>query len=118
MTPEKPNSDEQRHKRRRYYRISNNILRSIGIILGIGMLLYFLFDIQSVIAYLLIYCGHLDRQARCDVSKGQAKISENSSRYFYDFVDDRRIGGDCLHLVPVLTEQGKNLYSLDWGTYR
>ena len=34
--------------------ISNGILRALGIILGISLLLYFLFEIQSVIVYIII----------------------------------------------------------------
>ena len=34
--------------------ISNGILKAVGIILGIALLLYFLYQIQSVIAYILI----------------------------------------------------------------
>ncbi|HZJ18858.1 MAG TPA: AI-2E family transporter [Pricia sp.] len=115
MNLEKPNSDELRRKRKKYYRISNNILRSIGILLGIGLLLYFLLKIQSVIVYLLIsIVATLIGRPIVMFLRARFKFPKIAAVIFTILLMVGVLAGIAYIFVPVLTEQGKNLYSLDW----
>ncbi len=115
MNLEKPNSDELRRKRKKYYRISNNILRSIGILLGIGLLLYFLLKIQSVIVYLLIsMVATLIGRPIVMFLRPRLKFPKIAAVIFTILLMVGVLAGIAYIFVPVLTEQGKNLYSLDW----
>jgi predicted PurR-regulated permease PerM len=112
VDPEKQNTDELRRK---YYRISNNILRAIGILLGIAALLYFLFKIQSVIAYLLIaIVATLIGRPIVVFLRARLKFPKILAVIFTILLLVGVLAGIVYIFVPVLTEQGKNLYSLDW----
>lgn len=116
MNDVEQNPDELHPKKhRKYYKISNNILRSIGILLGIGILLYFLFKIQSVIAYLLIsMVVTLIGRPVVMFLRGRLKFPRILAVTFTVLLMLGLLAGVLYIFVPVLTEQGKNLYSLDW----
>ena len=115
MEHEKPNKDILRRKRRKYYRISNNILRAIGILLCIAILFYFLFKIQSVIAYLLIsVVATLMGRPIVIFLRGRLKFPKILAVVFTILLMISVLAGIVYIFVPILTEQGKNLYSLDW----
>ncbi len=115
MNLEEQNADELRRKRRKYFRISNNILRAIAILLGIVILLYFLFKIQSVIAYLLIsVVATLIGRPIVIFLRAKLKFPKIVAVIFTIVLMMGVLAGIVYIFVPVLTEQGKNLYSLDW----
>lgn len=111
----KRNTDELRQKRRKYYRISNNILRAIATVLGLGILLYFLFEIQSVIAYLLIsVVATLIGRPIVFFLRAKLKFPRTLAVISAILLMVGVLAGIVYIFVPVLTEQGKNLYALDW----
>lgn len=108
--------DGLRRKRRKYYyRISNNIVRATGILLGIALLLYFLYKIQSVIAYLLIaFVVTLIGRPIVIFLRTRLKFPKIIAVVFTILLMLGVLAGILYIFVPVLTEQGKNLYSLNW----
>ncbi|MUH36881.1 AI-2E family transporter [Zobellia amurskyensis] len=94
--------------------ISQGILRSVGIILGIVLLLYFLWKIQSVIAYLAIAAviALIGRPVVLFLRR-KLKLPNTLAVIITMALMISVLGGIIALFVPLLTEQGKNLSLLD-----
>ncbi|MGP1993398.1 AI-2E family transporter [Zobellia laminariae] len=94
--------------------ISQGILRSVGIILGIVLLLYFLWMIQSVIAYLTIAAvTALIGRPVVFFLRRKLKLPNTLAVIITMVLMVSVLAGIIALFVPLLTEQGKNLSLLD-----
>jgi len=94
--------------------ISQGILRSVGIILGVALLLYFLWMIQSVIAYLAIAAvTALIGRPVVFFLRRKLKIPNTLAVIITMVIMVGILAGIIALFVPLLTEQGKNLSLLD-----
>lgn len=94
--------------------ISQGILRSVGIILGIVLLLYFLWMIQSVIAYLAIAAvTALIGRPVVFFLRRKLKLPNTLAVIITMVLMVSVLAGIIALFVPLLTEQGKNLSLLD-----
>jgi len=94
--------------------IANGILRAVGIIVAIALLLYFLFEIQSVIVYILI-AGVISLIGRPIVLFLRRKLKFRNTLAVVAtmvFLIGIFVGIISL-LIPLLVEQGQNLSLLD-----
>lgn len=94
--------------------ISQGILRAIGVIVGILILLYFLWQIQSVIAYLVIAAviALIGRPIVLFLRK-KLKLPNTLSVILTMIFMVSIFAGIIALFVPLLTEQGRNLSLLD-----
>ncbi|MGB6269174.1 MAG: AI-2E family transporter, partial [Olleya sp.] len=94
--------------------IANGILRAIAIFIGIALLLWFLYKIQSVIVYLII-AGVVSLLGRPIVIflKRKLKFKDSIAVVTTMFVFLLVIFGIISLFVPLIVEQGKNLSLLD-----
>lgn len=94
--------------------ISQGILRSVGIILGVALLLYFLWMIQSVIAYLAIAAvTALIGRPVVFFLRRKLKLPNTLAVIITMVLMVSVLAGIIALFVPLLTEQGKNLSLLD-----
>lgn len=94
--------------------ISNGILRAVAIILGIALLLYFLWQIQSVIAYLAIAAVvALIGSPIVYFLRKRLKLPNLLAVILTMLLLVSVFVGIIALFVPLLTEQGKNLSLLD-----
>ncbi|SDE75439.1 Predicted PurR-regulated permease PerM [Pricia antarctica] len=94
--------------------ISTGILRAVGIILGISLLLYFLWQIQSVIAYLAIAAViALIGSPVVYFLRRKLKFPNLLAVILTMLLMLGIFAGVIALFVPLLTEQGKNLSLLD-----
>ncbi|CAM3342791.1 AI-2E family transporter [Zobellia roscoffensis] len=94
--------------------ISQGILRSVGIILGVALLLYFLWMIQSVIAYLAIAAViALIGRPVVFFLRRKLKVPNTLAVIITMVLMVGILAGIIALFVPLLTEQGKNLSLLD-----
>ncbi|HUH46576.1 MAG TPA: AI-2E family transporter [Arenibacter sp.] len=96
--------------------IANGILKAFGIIVGIALLLYFLYKIQSVIGYILI-SAVVALVGRPIVSflRKKLKFPDTLAVVFVMLFMIGIFASVVALLVPIITEQGKNLALLDLG---
>ena len=94
--------------------ISKGILRAVFIIIGIALLLYFLYKIQSVLAYLTI-AAVIALMGRPVVLflRRKLKFPNTLAVVVTMLVMVGLLAGVLALFVPLLTEQGKNLSLLD-----
>ena len=94
--------------------IANGILRAVGILVGIALLLYFLYKIQSVIAYILI-AAVIALIGRPIVSflRRRLKFPNTLSVIVVMLLMVGAFVSVAILFVPIITEQGKNLALLD-----
>lgn len=94
--------------------ISKGILRAVFIIIGIALLLYFLYKIQSVLAYLTI-AAIIALMGRPVVLflRRKLKFPNTLAVVVTMLVMVGLLAGVLALFVPLLTEQGKNLSLLD-----
>ena len=94
--------------------ISNGILKSLGILVGIALLLFFLYKIQSVIAYLAIAAIiALIGRPVVQFLRRKLKFPNTLAVILTMLVFIGIIAGIIALFVPLITEQGKNLSLLD-----
>lgn len=94
--------------------ISNGIIKAIGIISGIVLLLFFLYKIQSVLAY-LAFAAVIALIGRPIVlfQRRKLKLPNTLAVIITMLFMVGLIGGIIALFVPLLTEQGKNLSLLN-----
>ncbi|PKA96821.1 putative PurR-regulated permease PerM [Flavobacteriaceae bacterium MAR_2009_75] len=94
--------------------ISQGILRAVGIILGIALLLYFLYQIQSVIAYLAIAAviALIGRPIVLFLRR-KLKLPNTLAVILTMLFMVAIFAGVIALFVPLISEQGKNLSLLD-----
>ena len=94
--------------------ISNGILRAVAIIAGVALLLFFLYRIQSVIAYLMIatVVTLIGRPIVFFLEK-KLKFNNTLAVVVTILLMFGILAGVIALFVPLLTEQGKNLSLLD-----
>lgn len=94
--------------------IANGILRAIGILLGIFVLLYFLYAIQSVIIYIII-AGILSLIARPIILflREKLKFPNTIAVVTTMFLMLSLLTGLIFLFVPLVVEQGKSLSLLE-----
>ena len=94
--------------------IANGILRALGIIIGIFLLGYFLYTIQSVIIYIII-AGILSLIARPIILflRRRLKFPNTIAVFFTMVLMLGFLTGLILMFIPLITEQGKSLSLLE-----
>lgn len=94
--------------------IANGILKAVGVIVGICVILFFLYKIQSVIVYLLI-AGFLSLVGRPIMKflKGKLKFNETLAVITTMFLFIILILGIVGLFIPLVLEQSENLSLLD-----
>ncbi len=94
--------------------ISQGILRAVGILVGIALLLYFLYQIQSVLAY-LAFAAVIALIGRPIVLflRRKTKLPNTLAVIITMILMIGVIGGIIALFVPLITEQGKNLSLLN-----
>ncbi|ARV06217.1 AI-2E family transporter [Polaribacter sp. SA4-10] len=94
--------------------IANGILRALGIIIGIFLLGYFLYTIQSVIIYIII-AGILSLIARPIILllRKKLKFPNTIAVVFTMVLMLGFLTGLILMFIPLITEQGKSLSLLE-----
>ena len=94
--------------------IANGILRALGIIIGIFLLGYFLYAIQSVIIYIII-AGILSLIARPIILflRRRLKFPNTIAVVFTMVLMLGFLTGLVLMFIPLITEQGKSLSLLE-----
>ena len=94
--------------------IANGILRALGILLGIFILSYFLYAIQSVISYIII-AGILSLIARPLILflRKKLKFPNTLAVIFTMFLMIGLLTGLVLMFIPLVAEQGKSLSLLE-----
>jgi predicted PurR-regulated permease PerM len=94
--------------------IANGILRALGIIVGVLLLLYFLYTIQSVIVYIII-AGILSLIARPFILflRKKLKFPNTIAVVFAMTLMLGLLTGLILMFIPLITEQGKSLSLLE-----
>ncbi len=94
--------------------IANGILRALGIILGIFILIYFLYAIQSVIIYLII-AAILSLIARPGILflKRKLKFPNTLAVVTTMFLMLGLLTGLILMFIPLIVEQGRSLSLLE-----
>lgn len=94
--------------------IANGILRAVGIIVGILLIVYFLYKIQSVLAYLCIAAviALIGRPIVIFFRK-RLKIPNTIAVIITMLLMVGLFSGIIALFIPLLTEQGKNLSLLD-----
>jgi predicted PurR-regulated permease PerM len=99
--------------------IANGILRSIAILTGVVLLLYFLYLIQTVLIYLL-FAGVVALIGRPIVQflKKRLKFPETLAVIVVILFILGLLVGLILLFIPVLVEQGKNLSILDVNDFQ
>ncbi|WP_273566541.1 AI-2E family transporter [Maribacter halichondriae] len=94
--------------------IASGILRAVGVIIGIGLLLYFLYKIQSVLAYLAIAAViALIGRPLVLFLRRRAKFPNTLAVVATMVLMVGLLVGIVALFVPLLTEQGKNLSLLN-----
>jgi len=94
--------------------ISQGILRAIGVLVGIALLLYFLYTIQSVIAYLAIAAvTALIGSPLVRFFRLRLKLPNILAVIITMVLMVGLLVGIIALFIPLLTEQGKNLSLLD-----
>ncbi len=90
--------------------IANGILRALGIIVGVFLLLYFLFKIQSVIVYVII-AAILSLIARPIIIflRRKLKFPNTIAVVFTMFLMLSLLVGIIVLFIPLVMEQGKSL---------
>lgn len=96
--------------------ISNGILRSIGILIGIAALLYFFYAIRTVLVYIII-AGVLSLIARPIIQflKGRLKVPNTLAVVITIFFFTSLIYGLIRLFVPLISQQGRNLSLLNFN---
>jgi predicted PurR-regulated permease PerM len=94
--------------------IANGILRALGILVGIFLLSYFLYAIQSVISYIII-AGILSLIARPIILflRNKLKFPNTLAVIFTMFLMISLLTGLVLMFIPLVAEQGKSLSLLE-----
>jgi predicted PurR-regulated permease PerM len=94
--------------------IANGILRALGILVGIFILSYFLYAIQSVISYIII-AGILSLIARPLILflRKKLKFPNTLAVIFTMFLMIGLLTGLVLMFIPLIAEQGKSLSLLE-----
>ncbi len=94
--------------------IANGILRALGILVGIFILSYFLYAIQSVISYIII-AGILSLIARpiILILRKKLKFPNTLAVIFTMFLMIGLLTGLVLMFIPLVAEQGKSLSLLE-----
>jgi predicted PurR-regulated permease PerM len=94
--------------------LANGILRSLGILLGIFLLVYFLYAIQSVIIYIII-AGILSLIARPIILflRRKLKFPNTIAVVFTMVLMLGLLTGLIAMFIPLITEQGKSLSLLE-----
>ncbi|MGJ8743076.1 AI-2E family transporter [Polaribacter sp.] len=94
--------------------LANGILRALGIVVGIFLLGYFLFTIQSVIVYIII-AGILSLIARPIILflRKRLKFPNTLAVVFTMVLMLGFLTGLILMFIPLITEQGKSLSLLE-----
>jgi len=94
--------------------IANGILRALGIIVGVLLLLYFLYAIQSVIVYIII-AGVLSLIARPIILflRKKLKFPNTIAVVFAMALMFSLLTGLILMFIPLIAEQGKSLSLLE-----
>ncbi|WP_339709678.1 AI-2E family transporter [uncultured Kriegella sp.] len=94
--------------------ISQGILRAVGILIAIALLLYFLYQIQSVLAY-LAFAAVIALIGRPIVFflRRKMKLPNTLAVIITMILMISVIGGIIALFVPLITEQGKNLSLLN-----
>ncbi len=94
--------------------ISNGILRALAIVLGIGLLLYFLYQVRSVIIYIIL-AGILSLIGRPIVRflKRKLKFPNTLAVVVTMFLFLGMVFGLISMFIPVIIKQGQNLSLLD-----
>ncbi len=94
--------------------ISNGILKALGIIVGVALLLFFLYQIQSVIAYLAIAAViALIGRPIVQFLRRKLKFPNTLAVIVTMLLFIGVIAGIIALFVPLISEQGKNLSLLD-----
>lgn len=94
--------------------ISQGILRAVGILVGIALLLYFLYQIQSVIAYLAIAAViALIGRPIVRFLRDRLKLPNTLAVILTMAFMVAILAGIIALFVPLISEQGKNLSLLD-----
>lgn len=94
--------------------IANGILRALGVLAGISLILYFLYQIQSVLAYLCIAAViALIGRPIVIFLKRRLKMPNTVAVIFTMLFMVGLLSGLIALFIPMLTEQGKNLSLLD-----
>ncbi|MBU2948859.1 AI-2E family transporter [Zobellia uliginosa] len=96
--------------------IANGILKAIAVITGFVLLLFLIYELQSIVAYLVI-SGVVALIGRPIVMrlKKHFRIPNVAAVILTMLILTALFGGIIMLLVPLLTEQGKNLYLFDFG---
>ena len=94
--------------------LANGIIRSLGILLGIFLLSYFLYAIQSVIIYIII-AGILSLIARPIILflRRKLKFPNTIAVVFTMILMLGLLTGLIAMFIPLITEQGKSLSLLE-----
>lgn len=94
--------------------ISQGILRAIGILVGVALLLYFLYKIQSVLAY-LAFAAVIALIGRPMVLflRRKLKLPNTMAVILTMILMVGLLGGTIALFLPLITEQGKNLSLLN-----
>jgi predicted PurR-regulated permease PerM len=94
--------------------IANGILRALGILVGIFLLSYFLYAVQSVISYIII-AGILSLIARPIIIflRKKLKFPNTLAVIFTMSLMLSLLTGLVLMFIPLITEQGKSLSLLE-----
>jgi len=94
--------------------IANGILRALAILLGISLLLYFLFTIQSVILFIII-AGVLSLIGRPIIIflRRKLKFPNTIAVVTTMFIMLSLLTGIIVLFIPLIIEQGKNLSLLE-----
>lgn len=94
--------------------IANGILRAIGILLAVGLGVYFLYEIQTVILYLLIaFILTLIGNPILDFLKKRLKMKHTLATVFTILFFILIIVGFMLLFIPLLIHQGQSLSLLN-----
>ncbi|MDO6817556.1 AI-2E family transporter [Zobellia sp. 1_MG-2023] len=96
--------------------IANGILKAIAAVCGIVLLLYIIYELQSIVAYLIISAiVALIGRPIVTLLRKNLRIPNILAVAMTMLVIAALFGGIIMLIVPLLTEQGKNLYLFDFG---
>jgi predicted PurR-regulated permease PerM len=94
--------------------LANGILRALGITVAIALLLYFLYEIQAVIIYLVVaLILTLIGNPILDFLKRRLKFNHTLATVFTVFFFVLIIVGFLMLFIPLVIDQGQNLSLLN-----
>ncbi|MDO6519586.1 AI-2E family transporter [Zobellia uliginosa] len=96
--------------------IAQGILKAIAVVCGVLLLLFLIYELQSIVAYLVISAVMaLIGRPVVTFLKTRLRIPNTMAVILTMLILTALFGGIITLLVPLLTEQGKNLYLFDFG---